>query len=117
MKTACCLALCAASILGAHNEEELKDRPLTLVRQIRPTYPEAGRKEALAGAVQLEAVADEEGSVESVRTLLGNPILAEAAASVVRRWEYQSAVVNGRAIKSTTVIKLNFKAPETAPAK
>ena len=94
-------------------EETLKDRPLTLVRQIRPQYPDAARKDGLSGQVQLEAVIDEEGSVESVKTLAGHPILAEAAAAAVRRWLYQCAVVDGKPVKSKTVIKLNFKAPES----
>lgn len=59
------------------------------------------------------ATRDEDGSVESVKTLVGNPILAQAAAAAVRLWVYQSAVVDGKAVKSTTVVKLNFKAPET----
>ena len=93
-------------------EERLKDRPLALVRQIRPQYPDGARKDSLSGPVQLEAVIDEDGSVESVRTLSGNPILAEAAAAAVRRWVYQGAVVDGKAVRSTTVVRLNFKAPE-----
>ena len=101
------------SVISNKLEEKLKDRPLTLVRQIRPQYPESARKDALSGPVQLEATIDEEGSVEAVKTLSGNPILAEAAASALRRWVYQSAVVDGKAVKSTTVVKLNFKAPET----
>ena len=96
-------------------EERLKDRPLTLVKQIRPQYPDAARKDSLAGPVQLEASIDEEGTVEAVKTLSGNPILAEAAAVAVRRWVYESAVVNGKATKSVTVVKLNFKAPEPRP--
>ncbi len=102
-----------AASIGSVWAEDSKDRPLTLVRQIRPIYPEAARKEALAGAVQLEALIDEDGSVESVKTLVGNPILAQAAAAAVRLWVYQSAIVDGKAIKSTTVVKLNFKTLET----
>ena len=91
---------------------KLKDRPLTLVKQVRPQYPDAARKDSLAGLVEIEATVDEEGSVEAVRTLAGNPILAEAAASAIRRFVYQAAVVDGKTIKSTTVVKLNFKASE-----
>ncbi len=109
------LALCSAACLHASSavaEERLKDRPLTLVRQIRPQYPDAARKDNLSGAVQLEAVIDEEGSVESLKTLTGTPILVEAAAAAIRRWTYQCAIVDGQPVKSTTVIKMNFKAPE-----
>ena len=101
-----------SAAIAPATREKLKDRPLTLVKQIRPQYPDAARKDALAGQVQLEATIDEEGSVESLKTLSGNSILAEAAAAAVRRWVYESAVVNGKAIKSTTTVKLNFKAPE-----
>ena len=48
----------SAASIGLIWAEDSKDRPLTLVRQIRPTYPEAARKEALAGAVQLETRMD-----------------------------------------------------------
>lgn len=90
----------------------LPDRPLTLVKIIKPIYPEAGRAEALSGAVQLEVTVDEEGEVDTVKTLSGHPLLANAAASAIRRWTYRCAVVNGKPMRSTTVVKLNFKAPE-----
>ena len=102
----------AAKALAAAESPNLPDRPLTLVKIIKPIYPEAGRAEALSGAVQLEVTVDEEGEVDTVKTLSGHPLLANAAASAIRRWTYRCAVVNGKPMRSTTVVKLNFKAPE-----
>lgn len=101
----------AAKVLNA-DSANLPDRPLRLLKLIKPIYPEAGRAESLSGPVQLEVAVDEEGAVDSVKTVAGHPVLAEAAASAIRRWTYQAAVVNGKAIRSTTLVKLNFKAPE-----
>ena len=100
-----------AKVLAA-DSPNLPDRPLTLLKIIKPIYPEAGRAEALAGSVQLEVTVDEEGEVDAVKTLNGHPLLADAATSAVRRWTYQAAVVNGKPVRSTTTVKLNFKAPE-----
>jgi len=101
----------ASKVLAA-DSPNLPDRPLTLVKIIKPIYPEAGRAEALSGAVQLEVTVDEEGEIDAVKTVSGHPLLASAAASAIRRWTYRSAVVNGKPVRSTTTVKLNFKAPE-----
>jgi TonB family protein len=101
-----------AKQLAAAAADALPDRPLALVKVVKPIYPEAGRVEGLSGTVQLEVSVDEEGEVDTVKTLNGHPVLADAATSAVRRWKYQAAVVGGKAVRSTTTVKLNFKAPE-----
>ena len=90
----------------------LADRPLTLIKLIKPLYPAAARSESLSGSVQVEAGIDEDGNVDLVRSLAGHPILVEAASAAIRRWTYQGAIANGKAVRSTTVVRLNFKAPE-----
>ena len=90
----------------------LADRPLTLIRLIKPLYPAAARSESLSGSVQVEVGIDEDGNVDLVRSLAGHPILVEAASAAIRRWTYQGAITNGKAVRSTTVVRLNFKAPE-----
>lgn len=96
----------------AVDSANLPDRPLSLLKIVKPIYPEAGRAEGLSGSVQLEVSVDEDGEVDSVKTLNGHPLLADAASSAVRRWRYQAAVVGGKPVRSTTTVKLNFKAPE-----
>jgi TonB family protein len=101
----------AVKVLNAE-KDALPDRPLALIKLIKPIYPEAGRAESLSGSVQLDVAVDEEGAVDSVKTVSGHPVLAEAATAAIRRWTYQAAVVNGKAVRTNTLVKLNFKAPE-----
>jgi len=70
----------------------------------RPGYPGIAKRYKLQGTVRLLAVVAPDGSVKEVKTLGGNPVLAQAAADAVKKWKYEPA-----AAESTLVLKFDFK--------
>ncbi len=85
-----------------------------LVERMAPAYPEAARKESLTGEALLLAVVGPDGKVERTYHLSGNPILAEAAETAVKKWRYKPHVVEGLSVEFETEVRLKF-APDPTP--
>jgi protein TonB len=65
-----------------------------------------------AGNVVLEVQVAEDGSVCSVRTLSGDPLLASAAADAVRNWRYQPYRQHDHPSQFQTDVTLSFALPD-----
>jgi TonB family protein len=59
-----------------------------LITHIDPEYPAILRARQIGGTVRLEVTITPKGTVKSVALIGGNPILAEAAITAVKRWTY-----------------------------
>jgi TonB family protein len=59
-----------------------------LLTHIDPEYPAILRARQIGGTVRLEVTITPKGTVKSVALIGGNPILAEAAITAVKRWTY-----------------------------
>lgn len=79
-----------------------------LIRQIGPAYPALAKKQKISGVVKLDVTVAEDGSVYATRILSGDPLLAQSAASAVKKWVYQPALVNGKRKSSTTEVEIRF---------
>jgi TonB family protein len=59
-----------------------------LLRRVEPEYPKELHQRGIKGTVRLALAISPKGSVQSVRVVGGNPILAEAAVKAVEQWVY-----------------------------
>lgn len=75
----------------------------------QPSYPENARQLRLQGDVEVEAVIGENGAVESVTPVAGNPVLTRAAADALKRWKFAPFTDGGKAVKASTVLLFSFK--------
>lgn len=82
-----------------------------LIKRVDPNYPDQARDQKLEGLVQLKATINKAGEVTAVKTLHGNPLLAEAAGNAVKQWKYKPYFVNGAPTNIETSITLTFKLP------
>jgi TonB family protein len=83
----------------------------TIEQQVNPTYPREGLAQKLEGAVVLQAVVAEDGTVHDLKAMKGNPILARAAIEAVSQWRYRPYLLDGQPIRMTIEITLMFKRP------
>jgi protein TonB len=74
-----------------------------------PDYPEMARQLKMQGTVELEAVISEDGSMEDVRIVSGNPVLTKAAAQALRKWKFTPVTEGGKAVKAVAPVELAFK--------
>jgi TonB family protein len=99
------LALCLA---GAFVPASLAQKaPAKTERKVivvtKPDYPDILRHAQVGGVVRLRATVLPSGAVSSIEILGGNPILAESAATAVKKWKYAPA-----AAQTTEDIALSF---------
>ena len=79
------------------------------VRKVDPVYPSAARQAAQSGAVSVEVMINEQGSVTSARALSGPPLLRNAAVMAARSWKFRPSTLGGVPVTTTTTIVFNFK--------
>ncbi len=79
-----------------------------LIRRREPIYPPLARQARIQGVVRLEAVIGPDGRVEKVQAISGPPLLRQAAIDAVKDWVYEPSRLNGRPVRVTTQIEINF---------
>jgi TonB family protein len=78
-----------------------------LIHRVEPAYPQDVRSQRVEGTVVLKTLVNENGTVEEVRLIEGNPTLAEPAISAVRQWRYKPYVRDGKAKPFQTIVLLD----------
>jgi TonB family protein len=106
------------SNLAAPNTLPALDAPISkgltagqLIHKVDPVYPSQARAEQLSGTVALEVTVAEDGSVQNVKRISGNPVLAAAASEAIRRWRYTPFLLNGKPLEVKKQISVIFKLP------
>jgi TonB family protein len=74
-----------------------------------PAYSPIARQMKVSGHVEVEAVIDTEGKVESVKAVSGNPLLTQAAIQAVQKWKFTPFTANGAATRAVTMLSFDFK--------
>jgi TonB family protein len=82
-----------------------------LLTRTDPHFPAEAIAAHRAGNVVLEVQVAEDGSVSNIRTLSGDPILANAAIAAVRNWRYQPYREHNRPTQFQTDVTLSFSLP------
>ncbi len=83
-----------------------------LLSRTEPEYPPDAIAAHRSGNVTLGVEVAEDGSVSSIRTLSGDPLLAAAAAEAVRNWRYQPYRRNDHPSQFQTDVTLTFTLPK-----
>src|ERR1700722_525903 len=74
-----------------------------------PEYPPFGRQLKIEGKVELEAVVAENGTVEKVNIVSGNPILTKPASEAVKKWKFTPFTDGGKPCKALAPLSITFK--------
>jgi len=86
-------------------------RPPKLVKSMTPGYPQLARVQRVSGDVQLDALVDPTGKVETVKILSGPLLLQRAAADAVRQWKYAPGMLDGIPTPMHVTVVLKFRIP------
>jgi TonB family protein len=81
----------------------------------KPAYPPAARAVNVSGAVSVQVVIDEEGSVISAVAVSGHPLLRAAAEQAAREAKFSPTFLSGAAVKVSGVVTYVFQLPKKAP--
>jgi TonB family protein len=78
----------------------------------QPEYPSMAKQLKLEGAVSLNAFVSEDGKVERVEPVSGNPILSRSAQEALMRWKFSQQMEDGKPVKFVASITFDFKAQQ-----
>jgi protein TonB len=79
------------------------------VNRVEPEYPPMAKQLHISGVVELEAAVNEEGKVDTVRVVNGNPILTKAASAALLKWKFKPFTSNGTPVKALATLTFSFK--------
>lgn len=84
-----------------------------ITHRVTPVYPEQARTQRIQGAVVLEAMIKEDGTVANVTVLSGgSSSLANAARQAVQQWRYTPLELNGKPMPMRKEITIKFTLPQ-----
>jgi TonB family protein len=81
----------------------------SLIHRVEPDYPEAARSRQLQGAVVLDVHIGQDGTVQDLKLVSGEPLLADAAMAAVRQWRFQPRSIDGAPAEMQTKVTLKFR--------
>src|SRR5262245_9737722 len=104
------LALAAACCAQDQPKKVSKTEGLNAATtKVQPDYPSMAKQLKIEGAVELEAVVSENGAVEKVNIVSGNPVLTRPAADALKKWKFAPFTADGKTVKAVVPVSLNFK--------
>ena len=98
-----------ATALPTPTEEYLVSEMPVLISEIRPIYPKEAKDKRLEGAVALDVLIDQVGSVRSVSVIDGPEVFRTGALEAMKKFKFKPAQVDGKAVAVRIRYVLNFK--------
>ncbi len=86
----------------AWGQEEIHRKAKT---KIPPVYPELAKRNHITGVVKLWVAVAPSGAVKNAKVIGGNPVLADAALDVIKKWHFEAGPE-----ESTGVVQFQFDA-------
>jgi protein TonB len=77
--------------------------------KVQPDYPPVAKQLRIEGTVELQAVVAENGTVEDVTIVSGNPVLTRPAATALKKWKFNPFTEGGKPVKALAPVAMNFK--------
>ena len=89
-----CLVFLAICTAGGLAQEEIRkvsrnEAMAAAVTKVQPEYPSIAKQVKVQGAVELEAVVAEDGTVEKVNIVSGNAVLTRPAVEALKKWRFR----------------------------
>ena len=112
MRTSCLLLIALATAGFCEDGAKKLTRAEAMnaaVSKVEPEYPPMARQLKIAGDVDLEAVVKEDGTVEKVNVVDGNPVLTKAGSEALMKWKFRPVMADGKAVKALAPVTFSFK--------
>jgi len=75
----------------------------------QPEYSGMARQLHLQGPVEVNAFISEDGKVEKVESISGNPVLFKCAEEALKRWKFTPFTEDGKPVKAVASLNFTFK--------
>ncbi len=74
----------------------------------KPSYPPAAKAVRASGAVMVQVLVDESGTVLTASAVSGHPLLKQAAVEAAKNAKFSPTLLSGKAVKISGVLTFNF---------
>jgi periplasmic protein TonB len=81
----------------------------SVTTKVVPEYSPIAKELKIQGSVQLDAVISEDGSVERVEIVSGNPVLTKPASEALKKWHFKPFTDGDKPIKVIATFDFDFK--------
>jgi protein TonB len=81
----------------------------SVTTKVVPEYSPIAKQLKIQGTVQLDAVIGEDGSVERVDIVSGNPVLTKPASDALKKWRFKPFMDGDKPIKVIATFDFDFK--------
>ena len=82
--------------------------PALLIHRIEPVFPPLARQIRRGGKVELHAIIANDGRIQSLEVVSGDPLFIQSAIDAVRQWRYKPTLLNGRPVEVDTFITVLY---------
>ena len=79
-----------------------------LISRVEPIYPMLMKQIGKSGKVELRAIIGEDGTIQSLEAVGGDPMFFASAMQAVKQWRYTPTMLNGQAVKVDTYITVIY---------
>jgi periplasmic protein TonB len=79
-----------------------------LISRVEPIYPVLAKQIGRSGKVELHAMIGEDGTIQSLEAVGGDPMFFTSAMQAVKQWRYTPTMLNGQAVKVDTYITVIY---------
>jgi periplasmic protein TonB len=83
--------------------------PAMLIHRVEPVYPPLMKQIHRETTVELRAIIANDGSIESLQAVGGDPGFYQSALEAVGQWRYKPTVLNGTAVEVDTQITVIYR--------
>ncbi len=75
-----------------------------LEAKVLPPYPSEAARQHVHGDVAMDLTLNDDGTVQDVKVIEGNPLLNSAATDAVKQWKYRPLMVHGKLVNRVVVV-------------
>jgi TonB family protein len=75
-----------------------------LETKVLPPYPSEAAGQHVHGDVAMDVTLNDDGTVQEVKVIEGNPLLDNAATDAVKQWKYRPNTVHGKLVNRIVVV-------------
>lgn len=83
-----------------------------LLHDVRPQYPAEAILKKREGSVVLHGTVGQDGAMQDLKVLSGDPLLSQAAVEAVQQWQYDPYRRNGKPVDMPIDITIDFNLPK-----
>jgi TonB family protein len=75
-----------------------------LETKVLPSYPSEAASQHVHGDVAMDLTLSDDGTVQEVKVIEGNPLLKSASTDAVKQWKYRPLTVHGKLVNRIVVV-------------